>query len=108
MDQMMGSVGTYWFSKKAGKEFSSVGGDINVSSRNQMHFRMNSSLPSNLHFFIFDFFLDRFLFVKLMSNRNIVDLVQKIHKVVDLEPILCYLIAMKVLEFSPIITKCNM
>ncbi|XP_074575918.1 uncharacterized protein At5g01610-like [Curcuma longa] len=32
MDQMMGSVGTYWFSKKAGKEFSSVGGDINSLS----------------------------------------------------------------------------
>ncbi|WOL06869.1 hypothetical protein Cni_G15603 [Canna indica] len=32
MDHMIGSVGTYWFSKKAGQELSSVGGDINSFS----------------------------------------------------------------------------
>ncbi|CAD5184053.1 uncharacterized protein At5g01610-like [Musa acuminata AAA Group] len=32
MDQIMNKAGTYWFSKKAGKEISSVGDDINSLS----------------------------------------------------------------------------
>lgn len=34
MDQVLNKVGTYWFSKKANKELSSVGDDINVRHSN--------------------------------------------------------------------------
>lgn len=37
MDQIMNKAGTYWFSKKAGKEISSVGDDINVSFSSMRH-----------------------------------------------------------------------
>lgn len=31
MDQVMNKLGTYWFSKRADKEISSVGDDLNVT-----------------------------------------------------------------------------
>lgn len=31
MDQILNKVGSYWFNKKANKQFSSVGEDISVS-----------------------------------------------------------------------------
>lgn len=30
MDEILNKVGSYWFSRKASKEFNSVGDDINV------------------------------------------------------------------------------
>lgn len=55
MDEILNKVGSYWFSKKASKEFNSVGDDINV----------NNTILNTL-FLSISFFFGRFIFIFIL------------------------------------------